>query len=244
MGAVAWGYGTIVSSRGMAPAVPENRKSAMSPLTLLIVIASICLVVTALGLFWGHRRRQQVMAMIADRGGEYISWGLSGPGARLIDVKYIAADGDLRLAGVSFKGGLHIVTDRPYQTEMKEKLERASSTMDKLVLIVACMRLPGYEAFLQMVRELAQGSTNCVVVKEDAAPARTGWRFAPILQCIECHHILPHIEPPDAPPTQTAPLKAASERVLEMEAYGRRTDISWEVKGDRPHRSLLLMRAR
>jgi hypothetical protein len=187
---------------------------------ILLVLAAV----VAVGLS-RQRRLQQVRALIADRGGKYLSCGLSRSGARLLDVKYIAAEGDLRLAVVSAKGGLQIVTDQPYQAELREKWERASGMLDELALHVACRSLPGHAAFSQIARDLTQGSADSVVVKEDAAPAQACRRFAPILQYIEALCVLS---------------QPASRQVLDLVVDGRPVHVSWHVEGSPPHRWLLL----
>jgi hypothetical protein len=98
-----------------------------------------------------------------------------------------------------------------------------------LVLTGELSKLPGFEAYKAIVRELAMGLAESVSIHESPSDATSPRRFAPVLQCLEAASISS---------------AAGSGRTLKLVADKINIDVRWSLEGEPPNRLLTLMAIR
>jgi len=201
---------------------------------IVCIVAAELIVLVILTAYWVERRlERRITGLIQPQGGKLVavSIHLKQHGRRVRSMRsarYIAITGEMRAATYELKPWLKLalIDDQPYQVVLRENYNESRREMlDKLVLIGEQQKLPGREAFHQIVLELARDPDKAVLLNESDLTTSSRWRFAPILQFLECSDILDD----DAVP-----------RMVEMVMNGKPVNVHWNVDGEAPNRTLTL----
>jgi hypothetical protein len=185
----------------------------------VVVLIAVCIVVA-------ERTRNRIKELILERGGKIVGVTIFFVSPTQRTVRYIAAAGELRQATISTKrGGVSVVDDRPYQLVLRDEAD-SGLMLDELLLAAECMELPGYAAYAEIIRSLAQGKTQSVELYEQEQTEGYQPRFAPILQCLEAASIFSN-----------------NDGCLELTSDGQAVTVWWQVEGQPPQRLLQITAA-
>ena len=201
-----------------------------APFVLLIVVV-VGVVVFALGMLLERRRRRRIDELVAAVRGKLID--VRPPpdySTRRRIVRYIGPQGELRQATAVFGRAPHFEDDKPFQEVLRQTYKPPADPscpvdINRIMRSIENAKLPGHAAFCAVVRELAAGSNDSIVINESASCQPVDRRFAPILQCIEACHI------DDGSP---------AEHQLDFIADGKNIQFRWRVEGEAPKRSLIV----
>ena len=192
---------------------------------ILLSIVGIMAAIAIVAVVRERRRRRRIAALIRRRGGRIIDFGLPLPPEWQRTVRFIGSEGDLRQVVIPMKDDidLHDLHDeRPEELVLRDEFERGGM-LDRLVVVARCKELPGHAAYEKIMRSLAQGEVDRVLVREQDPSADAQARFAPVLQCLEA-----------------ASLGEERRNRFELVVDGQAVDVQWHVEGDPPERVLHL----
>jgi hypothetical protein len=200
------------------------------------VLGSACAILAAavvVGQAMERRRRRQIREKIVGEGGQVVVIKFTTIPSFGNVVHYIGRQGELREA-VWPRGAADRIRDRPFQVLLRERYERSRlrhisdsepDLLPSLMLAAEYSRLPGFDAYKALMRDLAGGLAEVASIEESPADEKGRWRFAPMLQCLEAASISS---------------KESASQILELVVDGRRIDVNWTVEGVAPHRLLVI----
>jgi|SRR5690349_4662449 len=196
---------------------------------IVLIICGLYVVLIATAVLLRRRRRRRLTAMVEARGGKVVKIGFSPTPHALRDfVDYVGPQGELRRA-FRWQRASDLSDDQPFQHVLREKYEnsRSDSLLRAVELAAAQSRLPGFDEYQALARELAAGSIESVTVEESPSDSAPKWRFAPVVQCLEAANIASD---------------RRSEQVLDLVVGGKNVELHWSVQGIAPHRVLVVAR--
>ena len=174
-----------------------------------------------------RRRHRRIAAGFAARGIKVVAVRFTTIPSMRDVVEYISPEGELRQASI-LRGAADLFKDVPFQVVLKERYEQEKSELIRVVkLAAAYSRLPGFDDYKSLVRELA-ACAGTVTIEESASSKAGGRRFAPMLQCLETMSIG----------------SKNTDRLLELTVDGTRIDVGWSVRDEPPKRQLVVTAAR
>jgi hypothetical protein len=192
---------------------------------VIIFLCTVIAALVAIGQLLQRRRCRQIDDIIAALGGQVVSIRYTAmPCIRNI-VEYIGPQGELRQAWLA-RGETQLRDDRPFQVALRDQYR--NSTVDLLAalrLAAQYHRLPGFEEYKSLLRDLAAGTLESATIQEAPGDGQPRWRFAPMLQCIEAMSI---------------GSKTLSDQTLRLKVDGGNVDVHWSIQGTIPNRSLLV----